>query len=118
MKKLLFFIVLSAVGFKLKAQSTSTFNNLPAANKSLLPDSVPKLSFKQQNDIKALFLPKPKLSANQNLIAETDHMPIAKPVGIWNTPVVHPNGTVVYTTPVKRLPPIVKPEKDDQKTNP
>ncbi|RYE28942.1 MAG: hypothetical protein EOP42_15570 [Sphingobacteriaceae bacterium] len=78
-------------------------------------DSVPKLSFKQKNDVKALFLPKPNRSNSANLIAALDNMPIAKPAGFWNTPVVHPDGTVVYTTPVKRLPPVVKP---DSKTNP
>lgn len=109
------------MAFKLKAQQQFTVKpseKLFTPDKSLLSDSIPKLSFKQQSDVKALFLPKPKSNLNSILIADLDHMPIVKPVGKWNTPVVHPDGTVVYTTPVKRLPPVVKPDTGNQKINP
>ncbi|RYE34959.1 MAG: hypothetical protein EOP42_06890 [Sphingobacteriaceae bacterium] len=121
MKKLLFFTLLTGFAFNLQAQNQSVikpFENLSTAGKSSLYDSIPKLSFKQQNDIKALFLPKPKLNTNTVLIARLDHMPIAKPAGIWNMPVVRPDGSVIYTMPVKRLPPIVKPDTATQKSNP
>ena len=121
MKKIFFFIVLSGLAFTLKAQQQPTskpIDKLFTPDKGSLLDSVPKLSFKKQNDIKALFLPKPKQTFTSNLIAELHHMPVAKPVGSWNMPVVHPDGTVVYTMPVKRLPPAVKSETGSLKTNP
>ncbi len=117
MKKLLFFIVLTSLAFKLKAQKQTVlkpFEKLFKPVKDSLTDAVPNLSFVQQNQAKAVFLPK----NNSLLIARLDHMPILKPTGNWNTPVVHPNGTMRYRMPVKRLPPVTEPEVKEPKIYP
>lgn len=121
MKKLIFFIVLAGVAFKLKAQqkpSIKPFEKLFMPNKSSLFDTVPKLSIKQQNDLNALFLPKKKIDQNQNLIADLDKMPIAKPSGNWNMPIVHPDKSVIYKMPIIRLPAVIKPDLPTQSFRP
>lgn len=120
MKKILFLIVLSGLAFKLKAQQQSIIKPLERfnTNKFYAPvDTNLRISIRPQTNVTELFLPKQN-AISTTLIASLDRMPIAKPTGNWNMPVVHPNGTVVYTTPIKRLPPIVKPENGNQKTNP
>lgn len=121
MKKLIFFIVLFGIAFKLKAQqkpSIKPFEKLFMPNKSSLFDTVPKLSIKQQNDLNALFLPKKKIDQNQNLIADLDKMPIAKPTGNWNMPIVHPDKSMIYKMPVIRLPAVIKPDLPTQNFRP
>jgi len=120
MKKLLFFILLSGIAFKLKAQqkpSIKPLGKLTGQHYLSSFDTIPKLSIKPKNDLNALFLPKGNLYANK-LVAFLDRMPIVKPVGKWNMPVVHPDGTVVYTMPVKRLPLIIQPDPSAQKLHP
>lgn len=113
MKKLLFFVFLSGIGFKLKAQqnpATKPLDQSQFSNYFSLLDTIPRIFNQPKNNVNALFLPKQNIVSNKNLIASLDRMPIVKPIGKWNMPVVHPNRTVVYTTPVKRLPPVIKPD--------
>jgi hypothetical protein len=119
MKKLLFFIILSGIAFKLKAQqkpSIKPLEKFAAPKAPSLLDTALNLIIKPKRDLNLLFLPKQKqqYTASNNLVASLDKMPIVKPVGKWNMPVVHPDGTVVYTTPVKRLPPVIKPDSSIQ----
>ncbi len=127
MKKAIFFILFSGTVFTLKAQQNTitpnrTPQNVPGVNR--FSDTVPsnKLSKQQQNDLNLLFSPRvqPKkpTSTNQNLTASLDNMPIATPQGNWNMPIVKPDGTVIYTMPIKRLPPVVQPKTEVPKPNP
>ncbi|RYY06429.1 MAG: hypothetical protein EOP43_06390 [Sphingobacteriaceae bacterium] len=120
MKKLFLLIILSGAVFGLKAQQNPTLKPLEKfkfPNPYPLVDTNLKINPKQKNDVSSLFAPK-NATAPNNLIASLDRMPIIKPVGKWNMPVVHPDGTVVYTMPIKRLPPIIKPENEYQNSNP
>ncbi len=121
MKKLLFFIVLSGIAFKLKAQQKSSikpFEKLFVPNKSPLFDTVPKLSVKQQNDLNSLFLPKINPKQNQNIVADLDRMPIVKPTGKWNMPIFRPDTSVIYKMPVAHLPAVIKPNPSAQIVRP
>lgn len=127
MKSAVFFILFSAMAFKVNAQqNTFTPNRTPQSVPGLhrFSDTVSssKLSKQQQNDLNLLFAPriqtkKPDLT-NQNLVASLDNMPIATPRGNWNMPIVKPDGTVIYTMPIKRLPPVVQPKTEAPKPNP
>ncbi|RYY06926.1 MAG: hypothetical protein EOP43_04805 [Sphingobacteriaceae bacterium] len=122
MKKLIIFVILSGIAFKLKAQQKSTIKpleKLTVPNAPFLADTG-SLVFKYNKDVGVLFQPKPnqQAAASNNLIASLDRMPIVKPVGKWNMPIVHPNGNIIYKMPVKRLPPVIKPDTLVQKTNP
>lgn len=121
MKKLLFFIVLSGIAFELKAQQKSSikpFEKLFEPNKGPLFDTVPKLSIKQQNDLNALFLPKKKIDRDQNMVADLDRMPIVKPVGKWNMPIIRPDTSVIYKMPVAHLRAVIKPNPSAQIVRP
>lgn len=126
MKKIIFFILFSGMVFKLKAQQSviTDFSEKSTSSKvNSSFDTIPGLSsIKPKNNLNLLFLPKPKQQSSflitNNLTASLDRMPIVKPVGNWNMPIVKPDGTVIYTTPVKRLPPVIKPETEIQKLNP
>lgn len=124
MKKLVFFILLSGIAFKLKAQQNS---NTETLGKLAIPDFhfqvdtiTPKLLIEQKKNHNLLFLPMQKQQnlLSNNLVASLDKMPIVKPVGKWNMPVMKPDGTIIYTTPIKRLPPVIHPETETQKSNP
>jgi hypothetical protein len=112
MKKLLFLIILMCIAVKLKAQQKSTekpLDKFTAPDSQSLFDTVaPKLSIKPKTNPEILFLPRENLAPSHNLIASLDRMPIAKPVGKWNMPIVKPDGTTRYNMPVKMLPPIIK----------
>lgn len=126
MKKVVFFILFSGMVFKLEAQQNTITNPLekltsPKVGSSF--DTAPSLSSpKSKNNLNLLFLPKSKqkspFSITNNLTAALDKMPIAKPIGKWNMPIIKPDETVIYTTPIKRLPPVIKPETEIQKLNP
>ncbi|RYE31137.1 MAG: hypothetical protein EOP42_11070 [Sphingobacteriaceae bacterium] len=119
MEKIFLLIILSGVAFSLKAQQNPVLKPLEKfkfSNPYPLADTNLRINPKSKNDINSLFKPKNNIVPS-NLIASLDRMPVLKPVGKWNMPVVHPNGTVVYTMPVKRLPPVIVPE-EDQKKNP
>ncbi|MGI4022097.1 MAG: hypothetical protein ACRYFA_11365 [Janthinobacterium lividum] len=122
MKKLLFFIILSGIALKLKAQQKSDIvplEKFTVLSTPLLVDTS-NLFIKRNNDVNLLFQPKQKTqnAASNNLIASLDRMPIVKPVSKWNMPIVRSNGTVVYKMPIKHLPPVIKPDSSAKKTNP
>ncbi|MGI4750671.1 MAG: hypothetical protein ACRYFB_08560 [Janthinobacterium lividum] len=120
MKKFFFFIILFGMAFGLKAQQKSTIKPIEKfkfPNPYPLADTNLRLTVKQKNDVSALFAPK-RSTAPNNLIASLDRMPIMKPVGKWNMPVVHPDGTVVYTMPIKHLPPVIKPDSSTAISHP
>jgi hypothetical protein len=123
MKKVLFFIILTGIAFTLKAQQKPSIRPLEkflAPNAPSLLDTAPNLVIKPNHDIKLLFLPKQKRQTyfSNNLVASLDKMPIVKPAGKWNMPIVHPDGTVVYTMPIKRLPPVIKPDSSAETLRP
>ncbi len=124
MKKLIFLIILAGIAVKLKAQQKLVTKplgkfSLPDLNSSL-DTTAPKLSIKPKTNLSLLVFPAQKqqnISSNI-MIASLDRMPIVKPVGKWNMPVVKPDGNVKYNMPIKRLPAIVKADTSTQKLQP
>ena len=106
MKKLLFFIILAGVAYKLKAQD-KTFKN--PFDKDNYKDgfSVKPVYPKSFINPEALTKTKENLIAGNTVTyAEVDKMPIVKSAGKWNMPVVKPSGN--YNMPIIGLPPVVK----------
>lgn len=121
MKKLIFFLILTGIAVKLKAQQKSTekpFEKFKLPNAATGLDTLPNLSFYPKNKPNTPLLPQEKQLLSGNLYAKLDHMPIVKPVGKWKMPIIKPDASTNYTMPIKRLPAIIKSNKDDQKINP
>lgn len=113
MKKVLFTAIIMAGVMHVKAQQTLSFNSLSYKISSLKPDTVgkpgfdvfPQVKVPQNNRVKHVIV---------NGSSNIDRMPIVKPNGNSNMPVVQTDATA-YTMPVagKSLPRIYTMKKLD-----
>lgn len=112
MKKLLFFIILSAIALKLKAQEKSTAK--PFEKEALKDDlSIKPVYPRSFINPEALFKPKQLIASNNPVTySKVDQMPIVKPVGKWNMPIIKPGGN--YKMPIIGLQPVKKDSTQNQ----
>lgn len=79
---------------------------------------VPPVSVKPKNNLDLLFLPKQQESFPNNLNAFNSRMPVIKPKGNWNMPIIKPDPSIKYTMPIIGLLPKTNQQTGVQKVQP